>query len=287
MCRLSFRIMMVSAVAVGLGTLVGCSDQGKYAEAYLRVHRDAFDGNTDDFQLYKKTQCALLSSPLVLQEATTGEDAAELARELDVKSGNDELLVIRLPVRNRTPEEAENLLNSILESYQREVVNRERLELVTQLSRLRKRYQSCYDSLEKSTEQVERLAKMVNDPEASGFVGTQLEVERQHLQYLRQLQVELKLDRSQVEAEGATESSQSAVATRVLDAKLQLVSEMIDESEAKLEELLGGSGELEARKADLDERRRELQKIGSAKLELEMRIDEHERVSIIQTAVVK
>ena len=146
------------------------------AEAYLRVNRELFRGTAGDFMIYKETQGSLLKSTFVVSRALRNNDisqlsmvkydnfgrprkraAAWLSNAVKVQIDEDELLGVTM--KGRSLKQTEDILKAVIEAYQQEIVNKERLEKVEELANLRKRYQSVYEDIVKETEQVKALAE--------------------------------------------------------------------------------------------------------------------------------
>ncbi len=146
------------------------------AEAYLRVNRELFRGTSGDFMIYKETQGSLLKSTFVVSRALRNNEInqlsmvkydnfgrprkrreAWLASAVNVQIDEDELLYVTM--KGRSKQQTTDILLAVIEAYQQEIVNKERLEKVEELASLRKRYQDVYDDIVDETEKVKTLAE--------------------------------------------------------------------------------------------------------------------------------
>jgi len=146
------------------------------AEAFLRVNRELFRGTAGDFMIYKETQGALLTSGLVIQRALRDSEISQLpmvkrdhfgserkrkdswlSNAVKVRIDEDELLYVTM--KGRSKKQTPLILAAVINAYKQEIVNKERLEKVDELRKLRERYQDIYDNIVKETEQVKSLAE--------------------------------------------------------------------------------------------------------------------------------
>ena len=259
--------LLLETMIISSLLLAGCAEQGKHVDAYIQVSRDAFESD-EHYRIFKQTQCELLQSAFVLNRV--GGKANEIKQELQVRNQEDELILIRLPVAGRGQEEAEKLVNGIIQTYQSEVVNRDRLKQVEELSKLRKRYNDRFQSIMKTSDELKQLAERLSER-----FGNDTEIEKKHLVYLLRRKVDLLLEKT------------SGKEIPGIDAQIQLVAELIDSSRANIAKSSNVlSGELQARQEVLKGLKRELQAIQDAKSKLEMNIDKGSPVRVIQKALV-
>ena len=89
---------------------------------------------------------SLLKSQYVLNAALRQPDlhrleglsTAALRRAISVElSGDSELIPVTMPVGRWQPDDAERVLNAVVQAFESEVVNKERLETVETLTKLR------------------------------------------------------------------------------------------------------------------------------------------------------
>jgi len=273
--------------------LCGCTDAPKYAPNYaetiLRVRREAVSGTDRDFMIYKYTQGALLKSTLVISRALRSNDLPrnlnpkQITSDLDVDvQENTELIVVRLSTGGRKAAETEQILNKVVEAYQQEVVNKERLGKVEQLTKLRQRYQEIYDGIVRQTEEAKALAQrlgLTDIQQLGSQAKVQFEIGKSHLLYLQKRLVELQLERLD-EPEAENESSK-------VDAKIKFASELVADQKERLRSFGGTSGELQARIDALNGLRAQLTRIEEAKSNLEIELDGEDRVLVIQQAHAK
>jgi len=158
--------------------LVGCSVLtframllSHKSTAYLRVNREAVNGTAGDFMIFKDTQASLLKSEFVLKAAFRSDALSrsditiqELSANLQVVVNEDELLRVHLTSRGRDKAGTEAILNAVLDAYKSEIVDKERMEKVEQLTKLRQRYQEIYDDIVEQTEAVAAYAVRSSGP---------------------------------------------------------------------------------------------------------------------------
>ena len=145
------------------------------AEALLKVNR-AKKGNASDFMIYKETQAALLKSSFVVTAALRDNeinqlpmvktDARGMARKqpvpwlvgaISVMAGEDEIMGVSMQGRDRT--QTEDILNGVINSYLREVVNKDLIDKGDQLAKLRTRYNRLKQNVSKKQDEFIDYAK--------------------------------------------------------------------------------------------------------------------------------
>ena len=185
------------------------------AESYLKVNRELFEGTANDFMIFKETQGSLLKSTFVVNQALSDNEiqqlplvrydnfrrprkqrATWLSNAINVQVDEDELLYVTM--KGRSKKQTEQVLTAVLDAYQKEVVSKERLAKVEELSRLRKRYQVVYDRISSETEQIEHLAELVGGLASDAIKREQL----LKIEELRQAQNEgERINRALMEAQ--------------------------------------------------------------------------------------
>jgi capsular polysaccharide biosynthesis protein len=149
------------------------------ADALLKVNRDQKKGNASDFMIYKETQAHLIKSNFVVTAALRDNEinqlpmvksdsrgfarkqpVAWLSGAISVQPGETEIIGVSMAGRDKA--QTEQILDGVIESYLREIINKERLEKVDQLAKLRKRYNTLYQSVSKKTDEVMTYAKTLN-----------------------------------------------------------------------------------------------------------------------------
>ena len=156
------------------------------AEAYLQVNRELFRGTANDFMIYKETQASLLTSTFVVNKALSDNEiqqlpivttdnlgqprkrpATWLSDAISVLVDEDELLFVTM--RGRHKEQTEKVLDAVIKAYESQIVNKERLEKVEELSRLRKRYNTTYEEIVKISDEIKHLAETVGGFESESI----------------------------------------------------------------------------------------------------------------------
>ena len=141
------------------------------AEALLKVNRDQAKGNASDFMIFKETQAALIKSNFVVtaalrdneinQLAMVKSDSRGMARKqpvawlasaVNVQPSETEIIFVSMQGRDK--KQTERILDGVIDSYLREIVNKERIDKVDQLAKLRRRYQTTYQMVTKKTDEI-------------------------------------------------------------------------------------------------------------------------------------
>ncbi len=170
------------------------------ATAYLRVDRNAVGGTAVDYMIFKETQGALLKSEYVLKTALTSDSLSrtditwhELSASLHVQSSEDELLCLKL--RGRNNEETVALLNAVLDAYKSEVLDKDRLEKMNLLVKIRTLYEEKYNEMVEENEAVKSKYAWRSIAEVGVEGGEErLKLHQKELQDLKNQLIELKQD---------------------------------------------------------------------------------------------
>ena len=267
---------------------IGCADAAPNSRvsAILRVHRGSFTGTATDFMVYRETQASLLKSKFVLQSALNDDDirniknldVASLANSIRVNlSENSELLRVEMEHPNLNRSQSAVVLDKVLEAYAREVVDKERLEKIAWLEKLRERQQRLDDKVKERTDQIAALAKQMGGLDAGNVALPQ----SLKLSNLNQLQRQLmKLQTRQIKWNQLKNESMS----EVVKMQIQFLESRYQTALTELQKLGSWSGELEARKGDLAAIRADIQAIRAQMRDLEVELDGRETVTIIQRA---
>ncbi len=178
---LGLGLVVASLIALALWFVIPVTYT---AEAVLRVNRDLSKGNASDYMIYKETQGSLIKSTFVLNSALRDIDinqlpmvltdsygrkrkrpVAWLQGALSVQPDETELLWVRLNGRHK--EHTEKILNRVVSAYEQEIVNRERVEKIDTLNKLRKRYTILFDSIRKKSDEINQLAQQLGSPDSN------------------------------------------------------------------------------------------------------------------------
>ena len=178
---LGLGLVVASLIALALWFVIPVTYT---AEAVLRVNRDLSKGNASDYMIYKETHGSLIKSTFVLNSALRDIDinqlpmvltdsygrkrkrpVAWLQGALSVQPDETELLWVRLNGRHK--EHTEKILNRVVSAYEQEIVNRERVEKIDTLNKLRKRYTILFDSIRKKSDEINQLAQQLGSPDSN------------------------------------------------------------------------------------------------------------------------
>ena len=177
-----------------LASLLGCDGMpgtGSKAQAILKVNRARTKGNASDFMIYKETQAALLRSNFVISAALRNQRISEIQgvslpaiqQALTVQVSETELMFVTLAHGPWSKPETTKILNAVIEAYQSEVVNKERIAKVDQLTKLRRRYQTAYQMVTKKSDEVTATAKQLGSVDQES-VATRMEIMKSKVQHL-------------------------------------------------------------------------------------------------------
>ena len=178
---LGLGILLATIVAALLWLVIPVEYQ---ATAVLRINRDETFGTRrygtiNDYMVYKETQANLLKSSFVVMAALRDNDISQLPMvkydglnrqrlrpvawlvdeiKVDLAGGSE---LIRVRLKGESKDQTEKLLNAVVEAYQAEIVNKERLEKVDMLNKLRKRYRTNYEDIKRKSDEVSNLARQL------------------------------------------------------------------------------------------------------------------------------
>lgn len=281
MPRFARFLIVVSAV---LPSGMGCvSSDDKPVQAILRVNRDSFSGTSNDFMIYRETQASLLKSPFVIESALN--DPALQAEQLDAHSvassiqvrfhENSELLMVEMQHPQLDRPQSAKVLNSVLDAYRREIVAKERIEMVEALTKLRSRYRQLFELVKKKSDEVTNLARTLGSLE-DAQVRTMQSIKIAKINHLQSMLTKLELKRIK------WKTLENKVNEEVAEAQIQSLQESYESTLEEVQKLGGTQGELEARRDDLAAHRADLQAIRVDVRELELKLDGPAPVTIIQ-----
>lgn len=275
----------------------GCTNRNT-AEAYLQINRDLFDGSFEDFQSFTKTQARLLRSDFILNcavnravqsEAIEGTSRQavrdELRKNLRVELPRDaQLILVRFSSTASAPEQIERILDAVIDTYEKEIVNKERLELVEELSRLRTKYQEAYDAVVKEADSVEGMRRKTGSWKTSPTDTIYGEMGKTKLVCLQQTLVDLQVEKSGMNPE-TSRSDGSELAK--INRKIAYVDRQIEDYAAEQSKPNTLHGTLEARSLVLEGLKDSMSQIQAKKTELEIKLSGRQRIQVIQHAYVK
>ena len=287
----------VSLFLLALLVLAGCADaltnspKSQRTEAILRVDRQSVVGSASDFNIYRETQAQLLKSNFVVTAALRdpivsskfeGLTAAALSNALHVElMPNSELVRVAVDMPRRPSDDRELLLNQVLDSFQREIVNSERLEKIESLAKLRKRYQTLFDGIRKKTDEIASLERnLLAQASSSNNVQLKAELDRRQRRIEELERLRTKLQLKHIEFEKLEQKTKAEVKVAQIEFLSQQLKNTLDES-AKSG---SASGELEARADDLAALRRDMQTVRQEMQALEIELDSRPTVTVIQKA---
>jgi len=272
-----------------LVALLGCDGlpgTGSRAQAILKVSRAGFDGNAADFMIYKETQASLLRSDFVVSAALRnqsiqnikGVSLPEVRHALAVLPSETELMMVTLNQRSWSKPETKKILNAVIEAYQSEVVNKERIEQVDQLSKLRRRYQTAYQMVTKKTDEIMAMAEQLGSVDQES-AATRMEIMKSKVQHLDSTLIQLQLKKIEIAADDKD-------AFAIAEKKIDFVRAESEKLVAEIGEFTEGSGQLVARKEDLLALQKDMHNVREAMQKLETEIDGQPRISVIQPAAL-
>ena len=282
---------LYGTILIGLTlSAIGCADAvpKKRVAAILRVDRAASGRSASDYMVYKETQAALLKSRFVANSALRDRDLSEidvtsdqLVNQLAVTIDETELIYVSLPLGNRTAKQTARLLDRLISAYEQAVVNRDRVEKIDTLNKLRKRYAKLFDSISKKTDEIQQLKKQLqqNDPLSNQMLARRMEV-------FNEKAIELRLAMIKAETEEA-DGSDSVL--ELMQSQLDVINRQIEEDSvvlASANEPAVESGDLKARHEDLIAMRRDLQSVHDDMHKLEVELDGPRGVQVIQHATL-
>ena len=272
-----------------LASLLGCDGipgTGSKAQAILKVNRARTKGNASDFMIYKETQAALLRSNFVISAALRNQRISEIQgvslpaiqQALTVQVSETELMFVTLAHGPWSKPETTKILNAVIEAYQSEVVNKERIAKVDQLTKLRRRYQTAYQMVTKKSDEVTATAKQLGSVDQES-VATRMEIMKSKVQHLDSTLIQLELKKIEIAAD-------DKVAMAIAQKKIDFVRAESEKLVAEIGEFKESSGQLVARREDLLALQQDMHDVREAMLKLESEIDGPPAISVIQAAAL-
>lgn len=180
-------LLVSTLLAIVLWLLIPVSYR---ADAVLRVSRELSRGNSSDYMIYKDTQANLVKSNYVLNAALRDPEISQLPMVLydnykrarirkshwlksAISVNPDDTELIAVSMRGRHKDHTEKILNKVLQLYEREIVNKERMEKVTTLTKLRKRYQRLFEDIGKKTDEIATLGEQLGATDSRAVIQAQ------------------------------------------------------------------------------------------------------------------
>ncbi len=203
-----------------------------------------------DFHTYRKTQVALIKSPLVLNAALRIDGIAQLPmlreknnpvpwlqEEIQVASYHSPE-ILKLSLSGKNPEHLAKIVNAVKDAYLAEVVNKEQVERAARLNELMEIHARTEEKVRQKEERVNKLAKQLGTGDSQALTIKQ----QMALEYFRELQREhtrarfdlmraevasatMKLDDADPETEGDTQQEIIAKSDAAPDPSLELIPE--------------------------------------------------------------
>jgi len=181
---LGLGLLLSTVLAILLWFMIPVSYK---AEALLKVNRDQTKGNASDFMIFKETQAALIKSNFVVTAALRDNEinqlsmvksdsrgmarkqpVAWLAGAVNVMPSETEIIFVSMQGRDK--KQTEQILDGVINSYLREIVNKERIDKVDQLSKLRRRYQTAYQMVTKKADEVMKQSELLGAANNQGVM---------------------------------------------------------------------------------------------------------------------
>lgn len=217
----SIVLGILLAVPLAIGAWMMQSPQ-YVSSAYLRISannsRLAFETaeevGRNDYKVFKNTQSQLIVTPFVLNKAVSSEGIMDLSimkgnenpiewlqKNLEVTfPGNAEILQVSLTCTNRY--EAMKVVNAVIESYQQEVIESEKLARAQRLDSLQKVYNETEINARKKRSDLRKLAETLGTSDSDTLsMAQQGSVQQYALVRSELAQVRFDLMRAQGELE--------------------------------------------------------------------------------------
>lgn len=153
---------------------------------------------TSDFHTYRKTQVALIKSPLVLNAALRIDGISQmqilrskdnpvpwLQEELQVASYHSPE-ILRISLSGQNPEDLAKIVNAVKDAYMAEVVNKEQVTRAARLNELTEIHSRTEEKVRLKEERVNKLAKQLGTGDSQALTIKQ----QMALEYFRELQRE-------------------------------------------------------------------------------------------------
>ncbi len=245
----------------------------------------------------RATYARLLTSNFVLEAALRNPEVNQLsvvnklgrqpldklARLIEVEDDSTNLIAVRIPIgfmaSDEDVEEWQKVLDSVLETFLREVVNKERLEKVDQLARLRKRYSTLYQVIQKKADEISgyeaTLGISPNNEWMEDYVLTRVD------------RLETRLLDLQLQILAKTQDDDAVASISILQNQVAVVKQTLDNEMEKIKGYGsgGGDGELASRRQDLEALKNDFQMVRQEMQGLENLIDGPPPISVIQRAM--
>jgi len=299
---LTHLALLLVTCLVTAGLIYWQTSEPPYVEALLKINRDAWprDAQPSDeaFNSYVKTQGLLLKSNFVATVALRDNDINQLpvihslgkhpvdrlANSIETTHASGELIGVRVPLKRWVSQgeakDWERILDGVVDAYIREIVNKERIDEVDELSKLRRRYQTTYQLLTKKADEVLKLEETLGLQDTQGWRN---DYQLRRIDRLESKILELQLRQQALTIESKTE-----------DLELKIVQTQIStltkQRDVELEKLpqgdAAGDGSLVARKQDYLALQNDMIALRQEMSQLENQIDGPRRVSVVSAAVI-
>ena len=264
---------------------VGCTNKLKdtSATAIIRINRDQFAGSASEFLIYQETLASLLKSQLVANTALrkigrSDLDAQSIQAAIQAKiQEGSELLTVEMDHARLDLNQTQHVLNQVVEAFFDEVVNKDRLEDVEALSKLRKRYTNIFNQVKKKTDEIGQLSKQLGSSDSSQAQAL-LAIKIDTLKHIQRRLTDTEMKRAKWKL--MKDDRMIAVA----EATIAALESRYETVFAEIQQIGGVSGDLEARKSDLVGLKRDMQKVRESMQQLEVELDGPARVVVIQAA---
>ena len=288
-------------VATTLATINGCSSsQDQRVEALLRVKRveqplmgQQQPADHAGFDIYKKTQIALITSPYVLncacrdpriaKELNQYSNPAGWLNEHLVVSSPDDSEIISVSMKGVKAEKASLLVDAVVHSYATEIARSERNDLNGRLELLRSTRRNSVREIQQMTLVLGKLEEEVSPtrlPREIAILTAELtEVRKQLVMVNVDLAAIEKTDEIELDNEHLKKLTSRKEA-------LQETSNEIAQKIFKLEDRQSFSSELETKKMELANLRESTNQITQAIHRIELNLKTPPRIELIQNATL-
>lgn len=239
--------------------------RGYEAVVWLRIRGNASllggAADSNEYEAYRKTQIALLKSPVVLHAAlrrpgisslrtiTDEDDPVRWLADSLQTDGNPASEVLQLKLRAPVAEEAAKILNAVTTCYLDDIVNKDRQDRLARRDALEKKYRENQSELRSKKESVIQLAKTLGSSD-SEEVATHKALLMEHLSQVRGTLYDLQRQQRQLDEELAAAAAQRREDAEGADDE----ADAADESLAGIEDLVEAALSREPEIRSLEER---------------------------------
>ena len=266
-------------------------------EALLKIDRPiAYDKDelTDfDIQLFRDTQESLLKSAFVAQSALRDNDINQLpvirnlskqpierlSSMVEVDRGKDSLVRVSIPIpwyRRSEADQWEKVLDAIVSSYLREVVNKDRIQAGDQLGKLRRRYTALKQLLTGKSDELIMYQKAIGVVSEDNW---HIDYVARKVELLDTRLVDLQLKQMTSEVRGDDRIEKAIIAKQI-----EVVKQARDQNLETLSQYGSTDGTAETMKQEIEALKTDLLSVRGAMRQLENAIDETDSVDVLQKA---